>query len=63
MGSTFDDVAAAYKQRFQFFPSTPEDTTGVHLATAADTTPAGAAISMREIGGPIIGIGSTLHFC
>ena len=63
VGSTFDDVAAAYKQRFQFFPSTPEDTTGVHLATAADTTPAGAAISMLEIGGPIIGIGSTLHFC
>lgn len=63
VGSTFDDVAAAYKQRFQFFPLTPEDTTGLHRATAADTTPAGAAISMLEIGGPIIGIGSTLHFC
>ena len=63
VGSTFDDVAAAYKQRFQFFPLTPEDTTGVHVSTAAETTPAGAAMSMMELGGPIIGIGSTLHFC
>ena len=63
VGSTFDDVAAAYKQRFQFFPLTPEDTSGIHLATTADATPAGATMSLLELGGPIIGIGSTLHFC
>lgn len=63
IGSTFDDVAAVYKQRFQFFPLTPEDTSGIHLATAANATPAGATISLLELGGPIIGIGSTLHFC
>ena len=63
VGSTFDDVAAVYGQRFQFFPLTPEDTSGVHFATAPEATPAGATVSLLELGGPIIGIGSTLHFC
>jgi hypothetical protein len=63
VGSSFDDVADAYDQKFQFVPETPEDTSGIHMATATAKTAAGAAISMLEVGGPIVGIGSTLPFC
>ena len=50
-------------RRFQFFPLTPEDTSGVHIATPDAKTPAGASLSLMELGGPIVGIGSTINFC
>ena len=63
VGSTFDDLANAYGERFQFFPLTPDDTTGVHVATPDAKTPAGASLTLMELGGPIVGIGSTINFC
>ena len=53
----------AYPETFQFFPLTPDDASGVHIATPDPKTPAGASLSMMEVGGPIVGIGSTLDFC
>ena len=63
VGSSFEDVSDAYGEQFQFRPQTPEDTSGIHLATATAKTAAGASMSLLEVGGPITGIGSTLHFC
>jgi hypothetical protein len=63
VGSTFDDLSDAYGETFQFFPLTPEDTSGIHIATPEAKTPAGANLSLMELGGPIVGIGSTIKFC
>ena len=63
VGSSFDDLADAYGETFQFFPLTPDDVRGVHVATPDPKTRAGASLSMMEVGGPIVGIGSTLNFC
>jgi len=63
VGSTFDDLSDVYGERFQFFPLTPDDASGVHIATPDPKTPAGANLSLMELGGPIVGIGSTLKFC
>ncbi len=63
VGSTFADVYEAYDEQFQFFPSTPDDASGIHLATSATKTPAGAGMSLMEVDDLITGIGSALAIC
>jgi hypothetical protein len=61
VGSTFDDLSDAYGERFQFFRC-PDDASGVTSPPRAQD-PAGANLSLMELGGPIVGIGSTIKFC
>lgn len=63
VGSTFADVSDAYGEQFQFIPLTPDDASGIHLATGAIDQQTGSSMSMLEKNGFVTGIGATLTFC